>query len=511
MKSGYFFTFIFSLIFSFSSFAQKRELRAVWIATVNNIDFPTNNSMSPNDLKADYVRYLDKIKSTGLNTVIVQVRPVADTFYPSGFEPWSKYMTGKQGVAPNPYFNPLQFMIEEAHQRDLDFHAWFNPYRATMNSDTTALSQEHPFYQHRDWFVKYGNKYMYNPGHPDAREYVLDAIMEVVRHYDLDAVHFDDYFYPYKVQGEVFPDSTTFAENNPKQFDKIEDWRRDNVDYFVENLSSRIKQERPDVQFGISPFGVWRNSDIDPKGSKTRAGITNYDDLYADVVKWMKKGWLDYVIPQVYWHRKLGAAPYEEVVKWWDKNSYGTQLYIGHALYKVEKWEANDEIAAQLDINKKYKNVQGSAFFSAKFLFSNPKKIVQTLQRNYPYFTLPPSGNKMDQTPPSKVRISSTEGQLDAGLKITWEDIDFDTNAKKYLIYRYEDFGFGVLDGQFIHKIINRSPYKEQVFIDDQLEKGKQYTYIITALSNNKIESNRSNAITVKAGGFLSKKIKVLH
>ncbi|OHX67687.1 glycoside hydrolase family 10 protein [Flammeovirga pacifica] len=500
-----------SLIFDTSINAQKRELRAVWIATVNNIDFPANSSMNVNDMKADYIRYLDKIRTSGLNTVIVQVRPVADTFYPSGYEPWSRYLTGEQGKSPQPYFNPLQFMIDAAHERDLDFHAWFNPYRATMNADTTLLSEKHPFYEHREWFVKYGNKYMYNPGEPEAREYVLDAIMEVVRHYDLDAVHFDDYFYPYKVQGEVFPDSITYQEHNPNKIETIEDWRRENVDYFVETLSKRIKEERPDVQFGISPFGVWRNSDVDPTGSKTKAGITNYDDLYADVVKWMKRGWLDYVIPQVYWHRKLGAAPYEEVVKWWNNNSYGTTLYIGHALYKINKWEASDEIAAQLDINKKYSNVSGSAFFSAKYLFENPKNIVQTLQRNYPFYALPPSSLKMDQTPPSKVRISQTEGDFHKGVKINWEDNTSNSNAKKYIIYRYEDFGYGVLDGQFIYKIVDKSPYASQEFIDQNIEKGKKYTYLVTALSSNKIESNRSNAITVKVGGFFSNKVKVVH
>ncbi|WP_281613292.1 family 10 glycosylhydrolase [Flammeovirga sp. SubArs3] len=494
-----------------TTYAQKREFRAVWIATVNNIDFPASSSASMQEQKEDYVRYLDKISDIGLNTVIVQVRPVADTFYPSGFEPWSKYLTGEQGKSPQPFFNPLTFMIEEAHKRKLDFHAWFNPYRATMNSDTTSLASDHPFFQHRDWFVQYGGKWMYNPGHPEAREYVLNAIMEVARHYDLDAVHFDDYFYPYKKVGEEFPDHETFAMYGDSTKQDLESWRRENVDYFVENLSNRLRKERPDVQFGISPFGVWRNSNVDPKGSQTRAGITNYDDLYADVVKWMRKGWLDYIIPQVYWHRNLGAAPYETVVKWWNDNSYGTNLYIGHALYKVSKWEDPSEISAQLDINKKYKNVKGSAFFSAKFLFENPKNVVQTLQRNYPYYSIPPSSLKMELEAPAKVNINNSEGDLYKGFKLYWKDTQKNTDTRKYVIYRYEDFGFGVLDGQFILDIIDRSPYEEHSFIDRTIEKGKKYTYIVTALDANKNESGRSNAITIKAGGLLSKKIKVIH
>lgn len=490
---------------------SNREFRGVWIATVNNIDFPAPNLTTTEEQREDYVRYLDKIQELGFNTVIVQVRPVSDTFYPSSYEPWSKYLTGKQGKAPTPYFNPLQFMIDEAHKRNLDFHGWFNPYRVTMNADTTALAPGHPFFHHREWFVKYGNKYYFDPGHPEGRKFVLDAIMEVARHYNLDGVHFDDYFYPYKIQGQEFPDEESYQKYGG-QFSEKDEWRRDNVDYFVQSLSMQLKAERPDVQFGISPFGVWRNKNVDPKGSNTRAGITNYDDLHADIVKWMKRGWIDYVIPQVYWHRELGAAPYEEVVMWWNNNCYNTNLYIGQALYKLgTKWEDPKEISEQMHINKKYDKVKGNAFFSAKYLFENPLNVTNSIKVNYKNYVLPPSVTTKELEAPSKVRITNSGGQVDKGATLKWEDTERGTGTTKYVIYRYDEGGFGHLDGKYIHDIINKAPYKEQVYVDRDLQKGKKYTYIVTALDANYNESGRSNAIMLKAGNFFSKKVKVLH
>ncbi|AZQ64490.1 glycoside hydrolase family 10 protein [Flammeovirga pectinis] len=507
------FLLFFSVVASIGYSQENREFRAVWIATVNNIDFPSSSSASMQAQREDYVRYLDKISSIGFNTVIVQVRPVADTFYPSAYEPWSKFLTGEQGKSPNPYFNPLSFMIEEAHKRNLDFHAWFNPYRVTMNADTTALTSDHPFYTNRDWFVKYGNKYYYNPGHPKGRDFVIDAIMDVARHYDIDAVHFDDYFYPYPIAGQDFPDQETFdLYADSTQFLTIEDWRRSNVDYFVKTFSERLHKERPDVQFGISPFGVWRNKEVDPKGSATRAGITNYDDLYADVVKWMANKWLDYVIPQVYWHRELGAAPYEEVVMWWNNNSFGTNLYIGQALYKLgEKWMDPNEISAQIDINRKYNNVKGNAFFSAKYLFSNPLNVVESIQEKYNTFVLPPSSFRMEQDTPNKVRITNAEGNIYSGVSLSWEDKNTNSDIRKYVIYRYETTDIGSLKGQFILDMVNKQPYQKQEFTDLTIKKGVTYTYIVTALDANKNESSRSNAIMLKAGGLFSKKVKIIH
>lgn len=497
--------------FSTLSAQNTREFRGVWIATVNNIDFPNPSHTTPEEQKEDYVRYLDKIEELGFNTVIVQVRPVADTFYPSSYEPWSKYLTGKQGKAPAPYYNPLQFMIDEAHKRNLDFHAWFNPYRVTMNADTTALAPEHPFFHHRNWFVKYGNKYYFDPGHPEGRDFVLDAILEVARHYNLDAIHFDDYFYPYPIQGQDFPDDNSFKNHGQGFIDK-DAWRRANVDYFVENLSIQLKEIRPDVQFGISPFGVWRNKEVDPKGSDTKAGITNYDDLHADIVKWMRNGWIDYVIPQVYWHRKLGAAPYEEVVRWWNNNCYNTNLYIGQALYKVgTKWDDPQEIAAQIYINRKFNRVKGNAFFSAKYLFDNPLNITSSIKINYKNYVLPPSVTTKELDVPSKVRIKNARGTLHTGATIEWEDKDKGTGIRKYVIYRYEEEGFGHLEGKYIHEVIEKQPYKTQTYIDRDLQKGKNYTYIVTALDANYNESGRSNAIMLTVGGLFSKKIKVQH
>ena len=256
----------------------KRELRAAWITTVYNIDWPSKKGLPAQQQQAEFVTILDSLKALGMNAVVVQVRPMADVLYPSSFEPWSEFLSGTQGVAPEPYYNPLAFMIGQARQRGMEFHAWFNPYRASM-SNNFAPAANHPVHQHPEWFVTYGGKLYYDPGHPEAQAYVLQVIMETVRHYDFDAVHFDDYFYPYRIAKEEFPDSCTYADYGQKRFVAKDDWRRDNVNTFVAALSRSIKQEKPYMKFGISPFGVWRNLSQDSLGSKTQTGMNNYDDL----------------------------------------------------------------------------------------------------------------------------------------------------------------------------------------------------------------------------------------
>lgn len=271
----------------FSTTAQtypKRELRAAWIATVMNIDWPSQKGLSVQQQQEEFVKLLDTLQNIGMNAVIVQVRPVADALYPSSFEPWSEYLSGTQGQSSKPYYNPLVFMIQQARQRGLEFHAWFNPYRASMKEGFVSAGN-HPMRKHPEWFLQYGGKFYYDPGHPEAQEFVLQSIMETVKHYDLDAVHFDDYFYPYRIANVEFPDSCSYDAYGINTFANKDDWRRHNVDFFVQELSRRIKAEKPHLKFGISPFGVWRNIDKDSTGSETQAGQTNYDDLYADVLK----------------------------------------------------------------------------------------------------------------------------------------------------------------------------------------------------------------------------------
>jgi uncharacterized lipoprotein YddW (UPF0748 family) len=270
------------LFFPFVLMAQPTyEFRGVWIATVDNIDWPPKNNFNVDSQKAEYIRQLDLHKKNGMNAVIVQVRAAADAFYPSPFEPWSQWLTGIQGLLPKPYYDPLEFMIKEAHKRGFEFHAWCNPYRADYAIGQTNIAPNHISKLYPQWFVKYGNQLFFDPGNKEAQQWVLNVIKDIVTRYDIDALHMDDYFYPYRIPGKEFPDSVSYKKYG--QGKKKDDWRRSNVDSVIRQISKMVKEEKPWCKFGISPFGVWRNKDKDPEGSATKAGQTNYDDLYANI------------------------------------------------------------------------------------------------------------------------------------------------------------------------------------------------------------------------------------
>jgi uncharacterized lipoprotein YddW (UPF0748 family) len=262
-----------------------------------------------------------------------------------------------------------------------------------MDLNTAILSPKHDFYQHPDWMIKYGGKYYYNPALPEVQDHLLKVVDEVVKNYDIDAIHFDDYFYPYKVKGDYFNDTAAFVKygNNLS----LEDWRRSNVNNFVKNVSISIKNIKPWVQFGISPFGVWRNKSVDPKGSETEAGQTNYDDLFADPIAWMQNKWIDYLVPQLYWSMDHPKASYSKLLRWWSENSTNTAIYIGNGTYKIntdsdKRWNNPNEIPNQIDITRSYKNIQGNAFFSAKSFLNRNQNVTQLLLENqYKYPALP--------------------------------------------------------------------------------------------------------------------------
>ena len=362
----------------------RKEFRAVWVASVANIDWPSKKGLSAEQQKREYLDILDNLKRWNMNAVVVQVKPTGDAFYPSKYGPWSEYLTGKQGV--NPGYDPLKFMVEEAHKRGIEFHAWFNPYRLSMNTDRSRLSRDNIVFKKPEWIVEYGGKLYLDPGIPAVDDYVVDSIMEVVKNYDIDAVHMDDYFYPYKVKNQEYPDEYTYRQYG-SEYNSKSAWRRDNVNRLVEKLSAEIKKTKPNVQFGISPFGVWRNKSTDPvRGSDTKAGVQNYDDLYADILLWIDKGWIDYVAPQIYWNQGFNLAEYNTLVRWWSDAVAGskTDLYIGQAAYKVKEWKNSNELINQVYFNRDFSNVKGSIFFSYKSLLDNPKEVTFNLMEG-PY------------------------------------------------------------------------------------------------------------------------------
>jgi uncharacterized lipoprotein YddW (UPF0748 family) len=389
------------LIFSFADAnAQKRslnpknEFRAVWIATVVNIDWPKDAIDSVEKQKSDFIEILETYKKLNYNAVIVQIRSVGDAFYPSKLAPWSRYLTGKEGQAPKPFFDTLEWMITETHARGFEFHAWLNPYRATFDLKKETLSPNHDFFKHPDWMIKYGEKYYYNPGLPEVQQHLTDVVEEVVKYYDIDAIHFDDYFYPYKIKGENFNDTASYKKLGNGL--SLADWRRSNVTTFVKNISVSIKKLKPWVQFGISPFGVWRNKSIDPKGSDTQSGQTNYDDLFADPMYWMKNNWIDYILPQLYWSIDHKTASYAKLAKWWSENvPDNTALYLGNSTYKIKddsdkKWNDINEMPNQIDLTRSYSNIRGNGFFSAKGFINKNQDVVSLLSKNqYKYPALP--------------------------------------------------------------------------------------------------------------------------
>lgn len=373
------------LFFGITGFAQpKPEFRAVWIATVDNIDWPTKGNFNSDSQRAEFIRILDFHKANGMNAVIAQIRPATDAFYPSPYEPWSEWLTGKQGKPPYPYYDPLQFMIEETHKRGMEFHAWCNPYRAVFQLNKSSIAPTHITRIHPEWFLDYGDKRYFDPGNKEAQQFVVNVIRDVVSRYNVDAIHFDDYFYPYRITGKEFPDNASYVQyNNGLSKD---DWRRSNVDSIIVMLSRAIKEIYPKCQFGISPFGIWRNQSQDPEGSATQGGQTNFDDLYADIVLWLKQGWIDYVAPQIYFEFGHPRAAYEVLLDWWSKHSYGRNCYIGLGIYKAgtsPAWRDKTQLPRQIAAIRKTENVQGMIFFSSKSFNSNPNGWTDSLRLNY--------------------------------------------------------------------------------------------------------------------------------
>ncbi|MET8568314.1 family 10 glycosylhydrolase [Streptomyces sp. NPDC004783] len=347
------------------------EMRGMWLATVNNRDWPSRAGLRASEQRAELIEHLDTAVRHRLNTVIFQVRPTADALWPSEYEPWSQYVSGSQGRDPG--WDPLGTAVEEAHARGLELHAWFNPYRVALRDDPAHLVPSHPARRNPDWVVPYAGKLHYNPGLPEVRSFVQDAMLDAVRKYPVDGVHFDDYFYPYPVAGRTFDDDGAFRAHGGG-FSSRAAWRRDNIDRLVRETAAGVRRVRPTARFGVSPFGVWRNAATDARGSDTRAGVQTYDDLYADTRTWVREGWIDYIVPQLYWHIGQDTADYAKLLPWWAEVARGSQtrLYVGEALYKAgdpaepAAWQDREELSRHLALAAGHPQVRGHVFFAAK-------------------------------------------------------------------------------------------------------------------------------------------------
>lgn len=388
-----------------------RELRSVWVATVNNIDWPSRSDLSTGEQQAELLAILNRSMELGMNAIVFQVRPAADAFYESQYEPWSKYLTGRQGRKPEPYWDPLSFAVSEAHKRGLELHAWFNPYRASFGRESLPaknhVSQRHPRY-----VVPYGRFLWMDPGIPAVRRMMIRSVVDVVRRYDVDGVHIDDYFYPYPENDASgtridFPDSETYAayRRGGGQLEKA-DWRRNNVDELIREFYSAVKAEKQWVKVGISPFGIWRPANP----PSIQAGIDAYDELYADARKWLNEGWLDYLAPQLYWPIDPPEQSYPVLLQWWvEQNLKGRHIWPGLPVYKLvlsgPRALRADEIVRQIRITRETPGATGHITFNAKVVMQNVDSIADKLAALYAEPALVPASPWLDSVPPPRPRV----------------------------------------------------------------------------------------------------------
>lgn len=472
----------------------KHEFRAVWVATVYNLDWPSSSKLSVADQQREFVLLLEQHRRIGMNAVIVQIRPSGDAFYASSYEPWSEWLTGYQGKAPQPYYDPLAFMIEETHKRGMEFHAWINPLRAVTSKSNAHVCPEHTSRQHKNWILTYGNSEIFNPGIPAVRQHIVEVIKDIVSRYDVDGIHFDDYFYPYPQPNLRLHDQFTFKQYPNGQVN-IRDWRRQNINLLVEETSRAIKSLKPRVKLGISPFAVWRNQHHTPLGSPTTAFQTTYDDHYADVRLWLERGWIDYVAPQLYQHSRHSHIPYGPTAQWWARNSFGRHLYVGHAMHKVlhdpdPHWHNLREIGDQVRYNRASGLISGSIFYNSKNVLRNRGGLRDTLDINlFRYRAFIPPMPWLDPVRPHSPP-SLTASQENHFIYLRWQPAppaaDGDT-AWQYAVYRFERHETPDLRNPA--RLIALLPAHQHQFTDHRMHPLSHYQYVVTALDRSGNES----------------------
>ena len=404
--------------------SPPREFRAAWIATVANIDWPSEPGLSTERQQSELRTLLDRAAELRLNAVILQVRPAADAFYPSELEPWSEYLTGEMGSPPEPFYDPLAFAVEEAHNRGLELHAWFNPYRAYHASAESAISPDHISKRMPDVVREYGDYLWLDPGEPEAHNHTLNVILDVVERYDIDGVHFDDYFYPYKAYAEPgetdFPDGASWAraQQSGNTLSR-DDWRRQNVDRLIEELYREIKARKPHVKFGISPFGIWR-----PGYPEGTTGFDAYSELYADARKWLREGWVDYFTPQIYYRIAQHGQPYPLMLRWWiEQNVHGRHMWPGNYTGRARSAWPVEEIPGQIYVTRAQPGASGNVHFSMRVFMQNPDSLVETLLSTaYAQPALIPASPWLDDSPPAAPSASVQHRDNAAVLVITPAD-----------------------------------------------------------------------------------------
>ncbi len=494
MKQTLLFFLTCILLFSQNIFSQKaypkREFRGAWVATVANIDWPESKNATPGEQIKELVDIFDKLEQAGINAVMFQVRTECDALYDSKIEPWSYWLTGKQGEAPKPYFDPLAFAVSEAHSRGMELHAWFNPYRAVKKVGDYEPAQNHVSVTHPDWILDFGNYKMLDPGNPEVKDYIASIIGDVVRRYDVDGIHFDDYFYPYspKVSNQ---DSISFSKFKG-DFTNMDDWRRFNINSMVAEVYDTINAVNPRVKFGISPFGIVQN-----KYAGTN-GFDAYNILYCDPLTWIKEKTVDYVNPQLYWKIGHNAADYAKLLPWWGTVKGGRQLYIGlySSRFASSRYDGRqDELGNQLRMERADKNVDGVVYFSSKSITNNFSSFADSLENNfYKYPALVPTMSWKDDVAPLAPANLQVNGDS-TGIKLSWDEPETASDgesAYKYVIYKFNTDEEVNLNNPskilFITKGNGKTFFKDRIPFGEQ----KSFTYVVSALDRMQNESEEN-------------------
>ena len=480
---------LFSTLSVCAQYEDKREFRGAWIQCVNGQFL----GMSTKQMQDTLIYQLDKLKECGVNAIIFQVRPECDALYKSNCEPWSRFLTGVQGKAPNPYWDPLSWMVEQCHKRGMELHAWINPFRAKTKT-TNSLSSNHIAVKHPELVFSYDGQLILNPGNPEAREYIYKVVEDIVSRYDIDGLHIDDYFYPYPAAGQVIRDNAEFAKYN-NGFKNINDWRRDNVNIFIKQLYQTIHQTKPWVKFGVSPFGIYRNKKSDPVvGSKT-SGLQNYDDLYADVLMWVNNGWIDYCVPQLYWEIGHKAADYETLIRWWNKYASKRHLYIGEDVLRTVKSpdlidKRINQMPAKRRLHGEMDNVQGTVLWYSKVVADNVGNYGSMLKNVYwKYPALTPQMKFIDGKAPKKVKKMKFLAMKD-GIVLFWKapkGKDWTSKAERYVVYKFDKGEkVDIDDPSKIVAITSDEFYK---IPHNMIKPGEKHYYVVTALDRLSNES----------------------
>ena len=467
-----------------ASSLPKHEFRGAWMHIIGQKQYA---EMTPEQTRQYLTKQLDLLRQANCNAVIWQIRPQADAAYESNLEPWSRWLTGEPGKAPQPVWDPLQFMIDECHRRGMELHAWINPYRVTSSEEDKPASG-HIYYEHPEWFLKYADgKLYFDPGLPECRDFIDEVVRDILTRYDVDALHMDDYFYPYPVTGVEFPDTASYDAYGIG-WDR-NDWRRHNVDLLIEQLHNTIQEVKPWVRFGISPFGIWRNKASDPDGSETD-GLECYDALFADCIKWTAEGWVDYMVPQLYWELEHKRASDLVLMHWWNDHANGRHMYYGQAVNNVMTHqdiadEGGDTInPTQLDhklrLQRAMDDVHGVTWWPGYSITNNFKGVLDSLvnkQMSHP--ALIPAYKWLDDVKPHQVcdlKVKKVKGKK----CLMWQPYATDDpmqQAVRYVVYRFPKGKKGSIDdAEDILAITG-----ETVFPLPDGDKGK-WQYAVTAL-----------------------------